>query len=90
MKRHIGESLWYLVQAAGVQYTFLFLLLLIWFRVLLIVVDAALRSCKGHLHPLVHPLPSTRLPADPAEIAAVASAHRPEESGPVEEHRASA
>jgi hypothetical protein len=56
MKWHFGANLDYLLAVNGIGYTFLFLLLMIWTRLLLIVIKDGVKLRKRFSHKFVHPL----------------------------------
>jgi hypothetical protein len=63
VKKRLNDTVLYVLQAfCGVDYTFVFLLLLIWVRILFIVITQAIqhrRTLKHHRgHRFVHPLPN--------------------------------
>lgn len=60
MKKSMGESLLYMLDAfGGLGYSAAFLLLLLWIRLLLMVIENALRPDHGRTHRFVHPLPNS-------------------------------
>jgi hypothetical protein len=59
MAHHIREDFWYLLNRFhGLDYSVLFVLGLIWLRLLLQVVEDAIASRRKPTHRFVHPLPT--------------------------------
>jgi hypothetical protein len=59
MIHHAGEELWYLLRVFhGMGYVALFIVAMIWARLLLEVILDAIAPMRKHPHKFVHPLPS--------------------------------
>ena len=57
MTQHLGEELWYLLNVFnGMGYMVLFVVAMIWARLLLQVVKDAIAPLRKHPHKFVHPL----------------------------------
>ena len=59
MAHHMGEDFWYLLNVFhGLGYSVLFVLGLIWLRILLQVVEDAVAPLRKPTHRFVHPIPT--------------------------------
>jgi hypothetical protein len=60
MINHIGTELWYLLNMFnGMGYMILFVVAMIWVRMLLQVVEVAVVSLRMHPHDFIHPTPGS-------------------------------
>jgi hypothetical protein len=60
MSQHYGADLWYFLNVfEGVGYILVVIFSMIWIRLLLMIIETALRPRKEFNHKFVHPLPDT-------------------------------